>query len=107
MAESCKGCVHWRSFSGDTRSIKVCHYMLDTGFPRGCSARDCLFYKKENSDMKDDYIEIPGIVDDAVLEMMERLEKKLLEHDEMSALIKSQINELAAFHSDFIRSDAD
>ena len=111
MAESCKGCIHWR-YGGN---IEFCHYMLDTGIPRNCPAENCLFYfrkmyqkneLKENSDMKDDYIEIPDIVDDAVLEMMERLEKKLLEYDEMSEVIKSQINELTVFHNDFIRCDA-
>jgi hypothetical protein len=43
MAESCKGCYHWRG----VKDCEYCHYLLDTGFPRNCPADNCLFYKKE------------------------------------------------------------
>lgn len=43
MAETCKGCYHWRG----VKDCEYCHYLLDTGFPRNCPADNCLFYKKE------------------------------------------------------------
>ena len=43
---SCKGCGHYRTFSGNyTKGERGCHYLLDTGEPRGCSAENCT--KKE------------------------------------------------------------
>ena len=44
----CTGCYYWRCMSGNSPgSIKGCHYMLDTGEPRGISPRDC--YKHEGT----------------------------------------------------------
>ena len=36
--KSCKGCVHHRKID---YFQMACHYMLDTGFPRGCPADKC------------------------------------------------------------------
>lgn len=44
--KSCLGCVHYRKFSTVvTGGVRGCHYMLDTGEPRGCSPENCT--KKE------------------------------------------------------------
>lgn len=38
----CTGCVYYRLFSwGGYNGLKACHYMLDTGIPRGIPARAC------------------------------------------------------------------
>ncbi|MGN0608960.1 MAG: hypothetical protein ACI4J6_07120 [Oscillospiraceae bacterium] len=43
---SCKGCIHYRTFDGHTKNGKRnCHYILDTGEPRGYPASSCT--KKE------------------------------------------------------------
>jgi hypothetical protein len=42
VAESCKGCYHWRG----EKDREFCHYLLDTGFPRYSPDENCL-YKKE------------------------------------------------------------
>lgn len=36
----CKGCDHYRRLSTDDKR-KVCHYLLDTGTPRGCPISEC------------------------------------------------------------------
>lgn len=42
MAKSCKGCYYWRpSASYSKKTLKICHYMLDTGEPRNCPAEKC------------------------------------------------------------------
>lgn len=42
MAKSCKGCRYYRPLAEYSRCAKwVCHYILDTGEPRGCSAENC------------------------------------------------------------------
>ena len=42
MAQTCEGCRYWRSASAsNSRIIKVCHYLLDTGEKRGCPAKRC------------------------------------------------------------------
>ena len=41
MAENCKNCVFFRPLSGVANGAKGCHYMLDTGEPRRCSAEKC------------------------------------------------------------------
>lgn len=55
--ETCKGCVHYRVFGGD-RHEKCCHYIIDTGEPRGCPAKKCTRYTKNpgsrNNDNKED-----------------------------------------------------
>lgn len=40
LQAGCRGCCHHRYLHGRC-DIKVCHYILDTGEPRGCSARNC------------------------------------------------------------------
>lgn len=42
---SCKGCGHYRTIGGNNSGERGCHYLLDTGEPRGCSAENCT--KKE------------------------------------------------------------
>lgn len=46
MAETCKGCYHWREL-GDGH--KACHYSLDMGELRGCRADVC---DKKRSDVE-------------------------------------------------------
>ena len=38
---SCDGCIYRRGISYEGYSYKVCHYMYDTGKPRGCPADRC------------------------------------------------------------------
>lgn len=47
MAErkSCRGCVYHRRI-GNVGSYKVCHYLIDTGEPRGCPPDKCEKYTK-------------------------------------------------------------
>lgn len=47
MAKNCRGCKYWRSLYGCPNSMKVCHYMLDTGESRGDPAENCT--KKETA----------------------------------------------------------
>ena len=42
---SCKGCGHYRTFSGYCDGDRGCHYFLDTGEKRGCPPENCT--KKE------------------------------------------------------------
>jgi len=49
--KSCIGCRHYRSLSGggewhkaNSKVAKGCHYLLDTGEPRGCPAAHCTRY---------------------------------------------------------------
>lgn len=44
--ETCKGCVYHRTIGVD-RPEKFCHYIIDTGEPRGCSAKNCTRYTKD------------------------------------------------------------
>ena len=36
---TCNGCVHRRPIS--TNHVTACHYILDTGLPRGCPPENC------------------------------------------------------------------
>ena len=36
----CDGCSYWRRLNGGS-SIRVCHFLLDTGKVRGMSVQDC------------------------------------------------------------------
>ena len=56
--------------------------------------------------MVENYIDIPDIVDEAVLGRIEELEELLTMHDKESQRISSQINELLKFHNDYMRCDA-
>lgn len=38
---SCRGCIHRRGLGGKGSKYTVCHYILDTGSPRGCPADRC------------------------------------------------------------------
>lgn len=38
---TCKGCKYRRPVSGVEHGTGACHYCVDTGEPRGCSAREC------------------------------------------------------------------
>lgn len=40
---TCNGCIHRRPIS--TNHVTACHYILDTGEPRGCPPENCT--KKE------------------------------------------------------------
>lgn len=47
--KSCIGCRHYRCLFGaqqwrESKSAKGCHYLLDTGEPRGCPAAHCTRY---------------------------------------------------------------
>lgn len=37
----CKGCAHYRSETGSRGGEEICHYILDTGEPRGCLPERC------------------------------------------------------------------
>ena len=41
MADTCRGCVYYRSLSESSRGKPYCNYILDTGEPRGCPAENC------------------------------------------------------------------
>ena len=41
----CIGCAYWRPLSRQTNGIRVCHYCLDTGQPRGVPAKECYVKK--------------------------------------------------------------
>ena len=42
MAKTCKGCVYYRSLSENSPNLQpYCNYLLDTGEPRGCPAKNC------------------------------------------------------------------
>ncbi len=51
--ETCKGCVHHRALGSD-RHEKCCHYIIDTGEPRGCPAKKCTRYTKNPSNRNND-----------------------------------------------------
>jgi hypothetical protein len=62
---SCKGCVYRRAF-GSNSNYTVCHYLIDTGKPRGCSAENCdkklTKRRGKNNGRHDDYT--AGAADD-------------------------------------------
>lgn len=37
----CEGCAHYRSETGSRGGKEICHYILDTGEPRGCPPEQC------------------------------------------------------------------
>lgn len=39
--KSCKGCIYRRSLGTTNPNFNVCHYLYDTGEPRGCPADKC------------------------------------------------------------------
>ena len=42
MAKTCRGCVYYRSLSENSPNLQpYCNYLLDTGEPRGCPAKNC------------------------------------------------------------------
>ena len=42
MADTCKGCVYYRSLSENSPNLQhYCNYLLDTGEPRRCPAENC------------------------------------------------------------------
>ena len=42
MADTCKGCVYYRSLSENSPNLQpYCNYLLDTGEPRRCPAESC------------------------------------------------------------------
>ena len=42
MADTCRGCVYYRSLSENSPNLQpYCNYLLDTGEPRGCPAKSC------------------------------------------------------------------
>ena len=42
MAETCRGCVYYRSLSENSPNLQpYCNYLLDTGEPRRCPAENC------------------------------------------------------------------
>lgn len=46
MGKNCEGCKYYRLL-GDAAGLRACHYLLDTGEVRGCSADNCT--KKDRS----------------------------------------------------------
>lgn len=55
--ESCDGCVHYRPLYSVDKRVKYkhymcCHYILDTGEPRGCPAENCSKKNTEEEIMK-------------------------------------------------------
>lgn len=40
-ATECTGCRYRRPLASSVPSETACHYLLDTGHPRGCPARVC------------------------------------------------------------------
>ena len=42
---TCKGCVYLRARSNNPGTERICHYSIDTGISRGCSAGRCDRYK--------------------------------------------------------------
>lgn len=40
-SKPCKGCAHNRSETGSRGGEEICHYILDTGEPRGCLPENC------------------------------------------------------------------
>lgn len=44
----CKGCGHRRPLTRNNKSsMRVCHYLLDTGKVRGCPPEECTHYTTE------------------------------------------------------------
>lgn len=42
MADTCRGCVYYRSLSENSPNLQhYCNYLLDTGEPRRCPAENC------------------------------------------------------------------
>lgn len=41
IRKSCLGCLYRRPTSAMNQADTVCHYLLDTGSQRGCSADNC------------------------------------------------------------------
>ena len=41
MADTCRGCVYYRSLSESSRGKPYCNYLLDTGNTRDCPAENC------------------------------------------------------------------
>ena len=41
MADTCRGCVYYRSLSESSRGKPYCNYLLDTGNTRDCPAESC------------------------------------------------------------------
>lgn len=39
--KSCSGCIYRRGIGALGSKYTVCHYLLDTGKPRGCPAERC------------------------------------------------------------------
>lgn len=40
-SKPCAGCAHYRSETGSRGGKEICHYILDTGEPRGCPPEEC------------------------------------------------------------------
>lgn len=54
-SKSCVGCGHRRPISDrHKKSYKICHYILDTGEPRGCPVEKCKHYTTEECHIKED-----------------------------------------------------
>ena len=41
MKKRCEGCYYSKSADGTSNGAKFCHYMLETGEPKGCRAEVC------------------------------------------------------------------
>lgn len=44
--KSCQRCLHHRPISSMLPRDTVCHYLLDTGTPRGCPAEHCTHWQE-------------------------------------------------------------
>lgn len=53
--QRCAGCGHRRPVSDSYKeSYQICHYILDTGKPRGCPVEKCTHYTTEECHIKED-----------------------------------------------------
>lgn len=54
VRKSCIGCGHHRHLTADENGY-ACHYILDTGYSRGCPASKCPYYTIEPCHIIDDF----------------------------------------------------
>lgn len=48
---TCRGCKYWRPLSSGKNGYYACHYLVDTGHPRGCEPENC--DKRETGKQRD------------------------------------------------------
>lgn len=40
-SKTCGGCIYYRNFIRGIKTSRACHYLHDTGEPRGCPIKGC------------------------------------------------------------------